>query len=173
MDGHVTHGLACEIDGSCCGPDSPCCPQYEGPIEIRRAIASDLDAISSLLAVSELPLDGVAQSIENFFVAEAKEVIVGCVGLEMHGDYGLLRSAAVSEHLRGRGVGRQLVNEAIEDAKRRRHCALYLLTTTAEDYFPAFGFEKIDRSSVPVELNDSPELKGACPASATLMRKTL
>jgi len=51
--------------------------------------------------------------------------------------------------------------------------ALYLLTTTAEEYFPSFGFEKVERSSVPAELNDSAELKGACPASATVMRRGL
>lgn len=169
----VMHGPACAIDGSCCGPESPCCPQYEGPIDIRRARESDIDAVSTLLSSSNLPLDGVADSITDFFVADAMDTVVGSVGVEVHGEYGLLRSAAVSEALRGRGVGRRLVNQAIDDARQHGLRALFLLTTTAEDYFPSFGFEKVVRSTVPAELNDSAELKGACPASATVMRKGL
>ena len=173
MAGDVAHGPACEIDGSCCGPDKPCCPQYEGPIDIRRARDSDIDAISLLLSSSNLPLDGVRDSIADFFVAEAMTTIVGSVGVEVHGDYGLLRSAAVSDALRGRGVGKRLVNQAIEYAKERGMQALFLLTTTAEGYFPSFGFEKVERSDVPDELKESAEFKDACPASATVMRKEL
>lgn len=50
---------------------------------------------------------------------------------------------------------------------------MYLLTTTAENYFPAFGFRPVDRSAVPTELMASPEFQGACPASAIVMRKEL
>lgn len=173
MAGNVTHGPACATDGSCCGPSNPCCPEYNGPIEIRKAISTDLDSISVLLSSAGLPLAGVAESLEGFHVADAAGTVVGSVGIELHGDYALLRSAAVSEALQGRGVGRRLVNQAIRDAQRRGMRAVFLLTTTAENYFPSFGFEEIERSAVPSALDDSPELKGACPASATVMRKEL
>ena len=180
MAGNVTHGPVCEVDGSCCGPLSPCCPQYEGPIDIhegpidiRKASASDLDSISGLLARAELPLAGVSDCIENFFVADAMGEVVGSVAIEKHGPYALLRSAAVSEVLRGRGIGRRLVGQAIRESESQRIRAIYLLTTTAENYFPSFGFEKVERASVPSELENSPELQGACPASATVMRKEL
>jgi amino-acid N-acetyltransferase len=142
-------------------------------IAIRKAKVEDLEPVRELLSAAKLPLSGVTESFERFFVAEAASTIVGSVGIEKHGDYGLLRSAAVSEPLRGRGVGRRLVNEAIDDARDSGMRALYLLTTTAEDYFPEFGFERIDRAQVPQELNDSEELRGACPASATVMRMEL
>ena len=48
-----------------------------------------------------------------------------------------------------------------------------LLTTTAEDYFPRFGFERTDRSVVPEEVRESAEFRGACPASATVMQLVL
>jgi amino-acid N-acetyltransferase len=99
--------------------------------------------------------------------------IVGSAGIETHGDYALLRSAVVSRALQGRGIGKRLVDAVIADAKRRGISALYLLTTTAGEYFPSFGFERVDRSSVPVELEESAEFQGACPASATVMRKVL
>ena len=139
-------------------------------VEIRRAKAEDIDKVAELLSAAKLPLAGVSECIKRFFVADASGTIVGSVGIEKHGNYGLLRSAAVSEALRGRGVGRRLVDEAIDDARDEGIRALYLLTTTAQDYFPEFGFERIDRELVPVELNASAELQGACPSSATVMR---
>ena len=173
MAGDVAHGPTCESDGSCCGPSSPCCPQYEGPVDIRRATAGDLAAIETLLSRAGLPLAGVRDSIDNFFVADAMNTVVGSVGIEAHGSFALLRSAAVSEALRGRGVGRRLIEAVIEDSQQKGLHAVYLLTTTAENYFPSFGFERVERLSVPSELEASPEVQGACPASATVMRKEL
>ncbi len=51
--------------------------------------------------------------------------------------------------------------------------ASVLLTTTAEDWFPRFGFVRIARDAVPAALHASAELRGACPASAAVMQKPL
>jgi amino-acid N-acetyltransferase len=51
--------------------------------------------------------------------------------------------------------------------------ALYLLTQTAEHYFPRFGFERVARESVPAEIAETLEFKSACPASAVAMAKAL
>jgi amino-acid N-acetyltransferase len=51
--------------------------------------------------------------------------------------------------------------------------AIYLLTTTAERYFPKFGFERIARTDVPATVQTSIEFTSACPASAAVMRKLL
>jgi len=48
-----------------------------------------------------------------------------------------------------------------------------LLTTTAADFFPKFGFEPIARADVPASVQSSIEFTSACPATATVMRKTL
>lgn len=138
-----------------------------------KATHADLEEISDLLATNSLPLDGVADSLERFIVAREDGRIVGCIGLEVYGGSALLRSAAVHDEVRGRGIGSMLVNEILADAQEQGVAAVYLLTTTAENYFPAFGFERIDRSEVPLELDASEELKGACPASAIVMRKRL
>jgi amino-acid N-acetyltransferase len=50
---------------------------------------------------------------------------------------------------------------------------MYLLTTTAERYFPKFGFERIERRDVPETVQASVEFTSACPASAVVMRKSL
>jgi amino-acid N-acetyltransferase len=50
---------------------------------------------------------------------------------------------------------------------------VFLLTTTAEAFFPKFGFEQIQRIDVPISLQASVEFQSACPASAIVMRKRL
>ena len=140
---------------------------------IRKATASDLDAVTSLLTENKLPIAGVADWIKDFFVAESNDRIVGSIGVERYGDYLLLRSAAVAPAEQGKGIGRGLVDAVLSDAEREGSKAVFLLTTTAEGYFLSFGFEQIDRASVPHDLGDSEELKGACPSSATVMRRMI
>ena len=57
----------------------------------------------------------------------------------------------------------------------RRHAIqdVFLLTTTAEGFFPRFGFERIQRSDVPSSVQTSVEFRSACPASAVVMRTRL
>jgi amino-acid N-acetyltransferase len=140
-----------------------------GPVNIRDARDADLPAIEALLAGSGLPLDGVREALGTFLVAEAGGILVGVAGVEERGSHGLLRSIAVDQDSRGRGVGRELVQRAIESAEARGLEALCLLTTTAERYFPHFGFTLATRESVPEALRQTAEFQGACPASATVM----
>jgi amino-acid N-acetyltransferase len=140
---------------------------------IRPAAPADLPRVERLLAASDLPLTGVREALENFVVAEADGDIVGVAGLEICCDDALLRSVAVRPEWRSKGVGRALVTRAVSDAEARGLRALYLLTTTAERYFPSFGFSKIERTAVPAEVRSTKEFTTACPASATVMTKAL
>jgi amino-acid N-acetyltransferase len=74
---------------------------------------------------------------------------------------------------RSKGVGRALVTRAIAAAEARGLNALYLLTTTAEHYFPSFGFQKITRDEVPETVRATDEFTKACPASAAVMSRSL
>lgn len=137
---------------------------------IRSATAGDLPQIERLLTSSALPMAGVRESLQDFLVAEHDGVIVGVVGLEVCcARYALLRSTAVDPAWRGRGLGRVLVERAIADAESRGIHALWLLTTTAERYFPSFGFVPARREDAPVEVRASVEFTSACPASAAVM----
>lgn len=136
---------------------------------LRAASASDLPAIERLLTASKLPLDGVREALPGFIVAESGGELVGVAGLESCAGYALLRSVAVSDAWRSRGVGRALVERAIAEAESRGVRALYLLTTTAERWFPSFGFRPITRDAVPAEVRATVEFQGACPASAAVM----
>ena len=138
---------------------------------IRSAAPSDLSAVERLLTESKLPLDGVRESLATFLVAESGGTIVGVAGLEVCGEHALLRSVAVAPAWRSKGLGRELVNRITADAERRGIHALYLLTTTAESYFPSFGFARVARADVPPDVQETAEFRGACPASATVMRR--
>lgn len=138
---------------------------------VRAARPDDLPRVEALLTASQLPLDGVAEAFEHFVVAEHDGRLVGVAGLEVCCDNALLRSVAVAGDWRSRGVGRQLVTLAIAQAESRGIRALYLLTTTAEQYFPSFGFTTVPRDQVPDDVRATREFQGACPASATVMAR--
>jgi amino-acid N-acetyltransferase len=142
-------------------------------LEIRTAEEEDLPAVLSLLGRADLPTAGVADAFSHFIVAESEGRLIGVVGLELYGGSALLRSAAVEESWRGSGVGRVLVDRALDLARQHRVEDMYLLTTTAEHYFPKFGFACVSRHAVAEEVQSSVEFQTACPATAVVMRKTL
>jgi len=140
-------------------------------VELRTASSAELDAVVDLLERSGLPTAGVADNFAQFLVAEADGRLVGVVGLELYDRSALLRSAAVEESWRGSGVGRVLVERALDLARERGIEDVYLLTTTAEHYFPKFGFVCVRRDEVAQDVRSSVEFQTSCPASATAMRK--
>lgn len=141
--------------------------------ELRPASAADYLDVVRLLEAADLPTAGLRPSLPRFLVAEEGGQLVGAIGLEVYGDTALLRSAVVDESRRGSGVGRDLVARVLEQARSDGIREVYLLTTTAERYFPRFGFSRIERAAVADGVRASEEFQGACPASAIVMRKVL
>jgi amino-acid N-acetyltransferase len=145
-------------------------PASPGATEVRPARASDRDAIERLLRDASLPLDGLDDAWRSvFMVAEQNGHVVGGIGLERHDDAALLRSAIVAADVRGQRVGEQLVRALLDGADHAGLTEVWLLTTTAEAWFPRFGFARAPRSAMPEALGASAELRGACPDSAVPM----
>jgi amino-acid N-acetyltransferase len=142
-------------------------------LEVRVARASDYEAVIGLLRTASLPTAGLSPGLTDFLVADDRERIVGAVGLEGYGDAALLRSAVVDPSARGTGIGHALVERVLDSARDRGVREVYLLTTTAEHYFPRFGFVVVPRESVPAAVQASAEFHEACPASAVVMRKVM
>ena len=142
-------------------------------VSLRRAEHADHEAVANLLRGMELPTAGVADWLDRFWVAEHERRIVGVAGMERYGDGGLLRSVAVAEAWRSSGIGRALVDRVLEEGRAAGVREVYLLTTTAEHYFPRLGFACVDREVVPAAVRASAEFTGACPASAVVMRKVV
>jgi amino-acid N-acetyltransferase len=141
-------------------------------VNITKAIASDFDVIEALLDREHLPLDGLRRA-DVVLVARSGNRIVGSAALEFYDEGALLRSVAVNAEDRGAGIGAELTRTAIDLATQRGVPALYLLTTTAERFFPRFGFEIVDRADVPSGVQVSPEFVTGCCSSGVVMRKFL
>lgn len=140
---------------------------------IRDAQPDDFAAVNELLAAAELPVAGVRDSFGEFVVAESGGRRVAAAGLERHGDVGLLRSVVVDPTFRGAGLGAALTERILERARAQCLESVYLLTTTAADFFPRLGFRRIERAELPAALNASEELRGACPDTAIAMVRNL
>lgn len=139
------------------------------PIDIAPAGAADLPDILALLERSRLPPDGLAHHVASTIVARDRGRIVGSAAIEPYGRVGLLRSVAVDEALRGRGLGLRLTAAALDLARARGLRTVYLLTETAAGFFPRFGFRPVPRGDVDPAALQSVEFTTACPASALVM----
>jgi len=140
---------------------------------VQPGLKSDLPAVLTLLERRGLPQEGLSEHWQTMLVARADGKIVGSAALEIYGRYALLRSVAVAETSQGYGLGSQLTNEALELARTLGVGQVYLLTETASDFFPRFGFYLVDRDAVPTSVKGSIEFTSACPDSALAMTLNL
>jgi len=138
---------------------------------LRDARPPDLPAVIGLLSGAGLPTAGVPVGLEGFIVAEDANGLVGVAGLERYGLAGLLRSVAVTLSARRSGLGAALVRRILADAAAGGVSDVYLLTTTAESYFPRHGFSRIAREAVPAPVQASVEFQGVCPSNAMVMHR--
>lgn len=101
------------------------------------------------------------------------ERVVGVAGVEIYEDAGLLRSVAVEQSLRGKGLGATLVSDRLRWAREQRLQEIYLLTTTAKDFFEKLGFEVTERSNAPAAMQKAPEFAYLCASTAVTMKLSL
>lgn len=140
---------------------------------IEPAKMEDLPAIFALLENSGLPTDGLSDHVATTIVARDGQRIVGSAALELYETTALLRSVAVEQAIRGHELGQHLTLAALDLAKALRISEVYLLTETAGDFFPRFGFHAIPRTEVAPAVQASLEWTTACPVTAQAMVKKL
>jgi N-acetylglutamate synthase-like GNAT family acetyltransferase len=128
-------------------------------VTIEKAPHACLDDVLEILSQVNLPHDGVEEHFGSFLIARSGGgKILGCIGLERHGDLGLLRSAAVLPEYQGQWIGNKLVQELLKRAAAQEVTEVVLLTTTAKEYFQnKFGFKEARRSGYEKRLANSPE----------------
>ncbi|SAL81534.1 arsenic resistance N-acetyltransferase ArsN2 [Caballeronia telluris] len=144
-------------------------------MNIRAARTEDLDAIAALLAENGLSASDVTpDQLRDFAVAEdAHGSVVGSVGLEGFGAEALLRSLAVAKPERSAGLGTKLLLHAEYMALTLGVSELWLLTTTATDFFRRAGYLPVARPSAPTGLQSSTQFAQLCPSTAVCMKKKL
>jgi amino-acid N-acetyltransferase len=121
------------------------------------------------LPVEDVDLD----LLQHFIRARGAAGLAGVVGLQPLDHAALLRSLAVAPDQRGLGVGSRLCDEAEALARAGKVTDLYLLTSTAADWFAARGYVRVERSALPQAVRETSEFRDLCPASAVAMHKQL
>lgn len=140
---------------------------------IRLAAPADRERIRALLDQAGLPSADLETSGVVLLLAEAEGEMLGCAGIEPRGDLALLRSLAVREAAREKGLGRSLARRAENLARAAGVTTLYLLTTTAEHFWSRLGYARLARADMPREIQESAEFSALCPASAVCMKLEL
>lgn len=147
---------------------------HQGALALRPTGDGDgLRYVETLLERNDLPTGDVRDEPGRFYVARADGDRVGVGGVEVHGTDGLLRSVVVERSARGQGIGSALVGSLESRASESGVGTLYLLTTTAAEFFAGLGYDEIERDRVPHAIRETTEFADLCPDSATCMRTSL
>ncbi len=93
--------------------------------------------------------DEVATNIRSYTIALEKDKIVGYVALHIHSvRLAEIRSLIVDKCMQGRGIGTELVQRALEEAKKLAVKKVLALTYNRE-FFEKLGFYEIPKEQIP------------------------
>jgi amino-acid N-acetyltransferase len=121
-----------------------------------------------------LPTEDLTEShLEHFFYMGGADAPHAVVGIELCAGFALLRSLAVEPMHRGEGLAAALLAKAEAHAKARGAELMFLLTTTAEEFFKRRGYVPADRLTAPAPIRATREFVDLCPASSTFMLRKL
>lgn len=141
-------------------------------MKIEPALPSDLAGIRWLLSSDDLPTEDLTvESLKLFRVVRDEKGVVGAIGIELHERNALLRSLVVAQDQRKTGLGAGLVRAAEALAATQSVSSIYLLTTTAAEFFRQLGYRRVPRDGVPAAIRDTAEFSSLCPSTAIVMVK--
>ena len=125
-----------------------------------------------LLQKHKLPVIDINEDKLLYLLLDG-ERIIGTVGLEIFEDCALLRSVSIIKEEQGKGYGK-FMNEEIEKyAKESGINCMYLLTTSAKNFFDKQGYCVINREDSPASVKQTAEFTSLCPSSAVVMKKRI
>ena len=127
-----------------------------------------------LLKRSSLPSSDLHNNASlQLFGGYQDENIISCIGIEIYGNRALLRSLAVDERHRNKGIGKELLKYLENFCRENGVTEVFLLTETAKPYFETFGYVTHTREDAPPSIKGSTQFSGLCPVTSTLMRKKI
>jgi len=128
-----------------------------------------LAAFRVQLQSAGLPSEDVEVANNLLFNYYKESDLVGTGGVEIYGNFGLIRSVSITESNRGKKLGSEITQHLIEASRKNHLKGLYLLTETAKAFFLKHGFQVINRDQVDDSVMVSSEFSHVCPVSATCM----
>ena len=124
-------------------------------IGISKAGIDDIEPLSGLLRIENLPPDDIEKWIDYFLVLKDKDITIGGVGLEVWGETGLFRSFVIAEEYRNKGFGKELYDAIMLKAKKMNLHSIVLLAKGTIGFFEKTGFGFISREELTPEIKNS------------------
>ncbi len=126
---------------------------------LRKARISDVKAVHRLIndcaAKGEMLSRSLAELYDNmrdYFVSEEQNRVIGACALHIcWEDLAEIRSLCVVPEFRKKGIGRELVNACLNEA-REFHVERVFLLTYQEEFFRKFDFRIIDKTELPQKI---------------------
>ena len=126
---------------------------------IRKAKIKDIKQIQKLInffAAEGLMLprsiNEIYENIRDFWVYVEERRILGCLALHISWeDLAEIKSLAVEKSYHNKGIGYQLVNISIKEAKELGAGKIFVLTYLP-NYFKKFGFSRISHKQLPHKI---------------------
>jgi len=123
---------------------------------LRKARITDVKEIQKLLShfanrgdMLSRSLSELYEAIRDFYIVEESGRILGVSALHIvWDDLAEIRSVAVAEDSGRKGVGTEVVNACISEARELGMKRLFCLTYKP-DFFARFGFIVVDKSELP------------------------
>ncbi len=107
-------------------------------MRIRKAEAKDMASVVALAESCGLDYPGMESDV--FWIAEEENCLLGICGLKTHPDCRELCALGVRKELRGKGIGRELVNVFLRETGEE-----IFLATVIPEFFTWFGFARTAR----------------------------
>lgn len=129
------------------------------PMKVRNAKIGDVEAIHSLIttyAERDRMLfrskADIYENLQSFMIVDSNDGVVGCCALQIiWSDLAEIKSLAVDKHKLSFGVGKMLVNSALDQAARLAVQRVFALTLEP-DFFEKLGFEIIEKDDLPMKV---------------------
>lgn len=128
-------------------------------MNIRSAKISDVKAIHALVSsyaerdrMLFRSLADIYKNLQAFIVAELEGDVVGCCALEIiWSDLAEIKSLAVDETNKEKGIGKMLVTAAVVQASEIGVSRVFALTLEPE-FFNKLGFSVIEKETLPMKV---------------------
>ena len=133
-------------------------PSAGARLTLRKAAMGDIHPILVLIngyAATGLMLPRtefeLSESIRDFSIVTLDDQLMGCGALHFYSPtIGEIRSLAVREEAKTKGVGRRLVEGLVEEAQYYQLDAVFAFTYVT-GFFQKTGFQQVDRGALPLK----------------------
>lgn len=128
-------------------------------ITYRKAEEKDVHKIHNLIEIYvqksvllERSDEEVRKDLEDFWVADMDGEIIGCAALYKYlSTLAEIRSVAVNPQYQRKGIGKHLITNCVEDARKQGIAEVFVLTFS-QLFFEHLGFCVIDKNLLPHKI---------------------